>query len=32
MKLVLDTGTCQGYGLCLQAAPSLVDLDDCMPS
>ena len=28
MKLVLDTGTCQGYGLCLQAAPSLVDLDD----
>ena len=28
MKLVLDTGTCQGYGLCLQAAPSLVDLDE----
>jgi len=28
MKLVLDTGTCQGYGLCLQAAPALVDLDD----
>jgi ferredoxin len=28
MKLILDTGTCQGYGLCLQAAPALVDLDD----
>ena len=28
MKLVLDTGACQGYGLCLQAAPALVDLDD----
>ena len=28
MKLVLDTTACQGYGLCLQAAPALVDLDD----
>ncbi|HYP91877.1 MAG TPA: ferredoxin [Mycobacterium sp.] len=28
MKLVLDTSACQGYGLCLQAAPALVDLDD----
>ena len=28
MKLVLDTGTCQGYGLCQMAAPELIDLDD----
>jgi ferredoxin len=28
MKLFLDTTACQGYGLCLQAAPALVDLDD----
>jgi ferredoxin len=28
MKLVLDQTTCQGYGLCQQAAPELLDLDD----
>ena len=28
MKLVLDTTACQGYGLCQEAAPDLVDLDD----
>ncbi len=28
MKLVLDTDSCQGYGLCQVAAPTLVDLDD----
>jgi ferredoxin len=28
MKLVLDSTACQGYGLCQQAAPALVDLDD----
>jgi len=28
MKLVLDSTACQGYGLCQQAAPELVDLDD----
>ena len=28
MKLVLDSTACQGYGLCQQAAPDLVDLDD----
>jgi ferredoxin len=28
MKLVLDQTACQGYGLCQQAAPDLVDLDD----
>ena len=28
MKLVLDSTACQAYGLCQQAAPDLVDLDD----
>ena len=28
MKLVLDSTACQGYGLCQDAAPELVDLDD----
>jgi ferredoxin len=28
MKLVVDSTACQGYGLCQQAAPDLVDLDD----
>jgi ferredoxin len=28
MKLVLDQTACQGYGLCSQEAPDLVDLDD----
>ena len=28
MKLVLDQTACQGYGLCQQVAPDLVDLDD----
>lgn len=28
MKLVLDQAACQGYGLCQDAAPDLVDLDD----
>ena len=28
MKLVLDTTACQGYGLCQNAAPELIDLDD----
>ena len=28
MKLVLDQTACQGYGLCQEAAPDLVDLDD----
>ncbi|HSV39379.1 MAG TPA: ferredoxin [Nocardioidaceae bacterium] len=28
MKLVLDSTACQGYGLCQQAAPDLLDLDD----
>ena len=28
MKLVLDQTACQGYGLCPQEAPELVDLDD----
>jgi ferredoxin len=28
MKLVLDQTACQGYGLCQQAAPDLLDLDD----
>ena len=28
MKLVLDSAACQGYGLCQNAAPDLIDLDD----
>jgi ferredoxin len=28
MKLVLDQTACQGYGMCQEAAPDLVDLDD----
>lgn len=28
MKLVLDSTACEGYGLCQEAAPDLVDLDD----
>jgi ferredoxin len=28
MKLVLDSTACEGYGLCQQVAPDLVDLDD----
>ncbi|PWI43000.1 ferredoxin [Streptomyces sp. ICBB 8177] len=28
MKLLLDSTRCQGYGLCQEAAPALIDLDD----
>jgi ferredoxin len=28
MKLVLDQTACQGYGMCQEAAPELLDLDD----
>jgi len=28
MKLVLDQTACQGYGMCHEAAPDLLDLDD----
>jgi ferredoxin len=28
MKLVLDQTACQGYGMCHDAAPDLLDLDD----
>ena len=28
MKLVLDPDACQGYGLCQNVAPDLIDLDD----
>lgn len=28
MKLVLDSTACQGYGLCHEAAPELLDLDN----
>ncbi len=28
MKLELDQTACQGYGLCQQVAPDLLDLDD----
>jgi ferredoxin len=28
MKLTVDTDICQGYGLCHDEAPELVDLDD----
>jgi ferredoxin len=28
MKLVLDQTACQGYGMCQEAAPDLLDLDD----
>jgi ferredoxin len=28
MKLVLDQTACQGYGMCQDAAPDLLDLDD----
>ncbi|OIJ65322.1 ferredoxin [Streptomyces mangrovisoli] len=28
MKLLLDSTRCQGYGLCHEPAPELIDLDD----
>ncbi|MFI1398714.1 ferredoxin [Streptomyces sp. NPDC020681] len=28
MKLLLDSTLCQGYGLCQEHAPDLVDLDE----
>lgn len=28
MKLAIDAAACQGYGLCEEEAPDLVDLDD----
>ncbi|GGY12620.1 ferredoxin [Streptomyces anandii] len=28
MRLLLDSTRCQGYGLCQEAAPELVDLDE----
>ncbi|MFF5289841.1 ferredoxin [Paractinoplanes globisporus] len=28
MKLLLDSTRCQGYGLCHEKAPELVDLDE----
>ncbi|MFF3940479.1 ferredoxin [Streptomyces phaeofaciens] len=28
MKLLLDSTLCQGYGLCREPAPELIDLDD----
>jgi ferredoxin len=28
MKLLLDRGTCQGYGNCVIAAPDVFDVDD----
>ncbi|WP_369244557.1 ferredoxin [Streptomyces sp. R41] len=28
MKLLLDPTRCQGYGLCQEPAPELVDLDE----
>jgi ferredoxin len=28
MKLVLDSTACDGYGMCQEVAPDLVDLDD----
>ncbi|MEV6836937.1 ferredoxin [Streptomyces sp. NPDC051133] len=28
MKLLLDSTRCQGYGLCQEPAPGLVDLDE----
>lgn len=28
MKLLLDSTRCQGYGLCQEPAPELVDLDE----
>lgn len=28
MRLIVDSATCQGYGLCHEEAPQLVDLDD----
>ncbi|MFG2138441.1 ferredoxin [Streptomyces sp. NPDC048650] len=28
MKLLLDSTRCQGYGLCHEPAPDLIDLDE----
>ncbi|MGW2201479.1 ferredoxin [Streptomyces sp. NPDC001774] len=28
MKLLLDSTLCQGYGLCQESAPDLVELDE----
>ncbi|MBY8339318.1 ferredoxin [Streptomyces spinosirectus] len=28
MKLLLDSTRCQGYGLCQEPAPDLIDLDE----
>ncbi|WP_031168912.1 ferredoxin [Streptomyces durhamensis] len=28
MKLLLDSTRCQGYGLCKEPAPELIDLDE----
>ncbi|MFF2205052.1 ferredoxin [Streptomyces sp. NPDC058145] len=28
MKLLLDSTRCQGYGLCQEPAPGLIDLDE----
>jgi ferredoxin len=28
MKLLLDSTRCQGYGLCREPAPELIDIDD----
>ncbi|WP_251091905.1 ferredoxin [Streptomyces sp. Caat 7-52] len=28
MKLLLDATRCQGYGLCQEPAPELIDLDE----
>ncbi|MER6070041.1 ferredoxin [Streptomyces sp. NPDC001852] len=28
MELLLDSTRCQGYGLCREPAPELIDLDD----
>jgi len=28
MKLLLDSTRCQGYGLCQEPAPELIDLDE----
>ncbi|MFE3635612.1 ferredoxin [Streptomyces cellostaticus] len=28
MKLLLDATLCQGYGLCQESAPELIDLDE----
>ncbi|OIK06369.1 ferredoxin [Streptomyces monashensis] len=28
MKLLLDSTRCQGYGLCREPAPELIDLDE----